>query len=61
MTGWLNAGANPLSRVTAASLADLGYQVDLSAADSYTPPTWRGFSPVFGGSWVVDHQDERTR
>lgn len=42
MTGFLNAGENPLSRMTVASLADLGYEVDLAAADEYelpaTPP-----------------------
>ena len=30
-------GGNPLSRVTAASLADLGYTVNLDAADDYSP------------------------
>ena|GEM_PF-6407301 len=39
MTGWLNSGTNPLSRITAASLADLGYEVNLAAADSYNKPT----------------------
>src|SRR5262245_48627593 len=38
MTGYLNNGVNPLSRVTIASLADLGYQVNMAAADAYTPP-----------------------
>jgi hypothetical protein len=39
MTGWLNSGiANPLSRITVASMADLGYQVNMNVADSYTPP-----------------------
>jgi hypothetical protein len=38
MTGWLNGGVNPLSRVTAASMADLGYTVNISAADNYPPP-----------------------
>ena len=39
MTGFLNSGqSNPLSRITAASLADLGYEVNLNAADSYSPP-----------------------
>ncbi len=38
MTGYLNSGFNPLSRMTIASLADLGYQVNLAAADPYTPP-----------------------
>lgn len=36
MTGWINEGSNPLSVVTVASMGDLGYEVDLSAADSYT-------------------------
>jgi hypothetical protein len=35
MTGWINAGGNPLSRITIASLGDMGYQVDTGAADSY--------------------------
>lgn len=38
MTGWLDRGANPLSRMTAASLGDLGYQVDPDAADPYSLP-----------------------
>ncbi|MHB8972488.1 MAG: leishmanolysin-related zinc metalloendopeptidase [Pirellulaceae bacterium] len=36
MTGYIGPGLNlPLSRITVASLADLGYQVDLSMADRY--------------------------
>jgi len=38
MTGYLNNGVNPVSRVTIASLADMGYQVNISRADSYSPP-----------------------
>lgn len=38
MTGYLNAGANPVSRLTVASLADLGYQVDIGAAQAYSLP-----------------------
>jgi hypothetical protein len=38
MTGFINLGPNPLSRVALASLADLGYGVDLGEADSYTLP-----------------------
>ncbi len=34
MTGFLNTGANPLTRLTIAQFADLGYQVDFTAADS---------------------------
>jgi Leishmanolysin len=36
MTGYLNSGLNPLSRISIASLEDLGYSVDYSSAESYT-------------------------
>jgi hypothetical protein len=36
MTGFLDPGTNPLSRVTVASLADMGYAVNLEGADPYT-------------------------
>ena len=39
MTGFLNNGVNPLSRVSIASFADLGYQVDLNAANPYSLST----------------------
>ncbi|MGB7415610.1 MAG: leishmanolysin-related zinc metalloendopeptidase [Thermosynechococcaceae cyanobacterium] len=39
MTGQINSGINPISRVTIGSLADLGYTVNLGAADPYTPPS----------------------
>lgn len=40
MTGFLNTGvATPLSQITIASMADLGYVVNLSAADPYTKPS----------------------
>ncbi|MFO0824535.1 MAG: leishmanolysin-related zinc metalloendopeptidase, partial [Gemmataceae bacterium] len=38
MTGYINGSTQPLSRITAASLWDLGYTVNLNAADAYTPP-----------------------
>lgn len=39
MTGWTGPGtALPLSRITVASLADLGYQVDMTRADGYARP-----------------------
>ena len=38
MTGYVNGGTNPMSRVTVGSLADLGYAVDYGAADSYSLP-----------------------
>ena len=40
MTGFLNFGQeNPISRITVASLGDLGYDVNLGAADPYSPPS----------------------
>ena len=38
MTGFIDPGENPVSRMTIASLADLGYQVNLEAADRYALP-----------------------
>jgi len=38
MSGFIAAPHNPLSRVTVASLQDLGYVVDLSAAEPYALP-----------------------
>jgi hypothetical protein len=38
MSSTVLGGANPLSRVTAASMVDLGYEVDLGAADDYVLP-----------------------
>jgi len=35
MTGFLNRGPNPLSRLTIATLQDIGYTVDYSTADEY--------------------------
>jgi hypothetical protein len=36
MTGFLNRGSNPLSRISVGSLADLGYVVNVAAADGYS-------------------------
>ncbi len=50
MTGFVQSGVNPLSRVSVASMADLGYVVNLAAADSYTlAPGLR----AFGGARTV--------
>jgi hypothetical protein len=38
MSGFIAQPGNPLSRVTAASLGDLGYQVDLEAAEPFVLP-----------------------
>lgn len=39
MTGYLDSGSNPLSRLTIASLQDIGYQVDYNFADAYQLPS----------------------
>lgn len=38
MSGFIAEPGNPLSRITAASLGDLGYQVDLDAGEPYVLP-----------------------
>ena len=38
MSGFIGASGNPLSRITAASLGDLGYQVDVDAGEPYVLP-----------------------
>jgi len=39
MTGFVGLAGNPLSRMTVGSLQDLGYTVDLTAAEPYTLPS----------------------
>lgn len=39
MTGWISGQTQPLSRMTIASLADMGYRVDLTKADSFELPS----------------------
>jgi hypothetical protein len=38
MSGFIAAANNPLSKVTAASLKDVGYVVNMSAAEPYALP-----------------------
>lgn len=38
MTGFLNSGVNPLSRITVNSLRDIGFIVDTTKADAYVVP-----------------------
>ena len=37
LTGWLNPGINPLTRLTVAAMQDLGFSVNYAAADDYLP------------------------
>lgn len=46
MSGFIAARGNPLSRLTVGSLADLGYEVDLAAADPYTLPDEQPAEPA---------------
>lgn len=52
MTGFINFGENPLSRITAASMGDLGYEVNVDAADAYTPPGI-GIVPSETVGWIT--------
>ena len=38
MTGFVDSPPNPMSRLTVASLQDMGYQVDVNAAEAYGLP-----------------------
>lgn len=38
MSGFIQAASNPLSRMTVASLGDMGYQVDVDAGEPYVLP-----------------------
>jgi hypothetical protein len=54
MTGFVQAGVNPLSRVSVASMGDLGYSVNLAGADPFTlAPGLRAFS--HGRSFELKH------
>jgi hypothetical protein len=44
MSGFIAAPNNPLSRVTVASLQDMGYEVDLSKAEPYKLPDLRALA-----------------
>ena len=41
MTGWNDAAPNAMSRVTVASMADIGYQVNMAAAEAFSRPAVR--------------------
>jgi hypothetical protein len=58
MTGYINAGSNPTSRITVASLADLGYTVNMAAADSFMRPGTA--SVVTSGSSSTNSANLRT-
>jgi subtilisin-like proprotein convertase family protein len=55
MTGFLNDGVNPLSRVTIACFEDMGYEVDYGAADPYTLPSQLELAILGAGTEIGDH------
>ena len=57
MSGFIAAPNNPLSRVTVASLKDLGYVVDLSAAEPYALPNLQALAEA--GLMAVRAEDQR--
>ena len=57
MSGFIAAPNNPLSRVTVASLKDLGYVVDLSAAEPYALPNLQALAEA--GLMAVRAEDGR--
>ena len=55
MTGFLNAGVNPLSAITVRSLEDLGYDVSVTGADAFTlDPAFRIASQRRGRRMIND-------
>ncbi|CAM9289939.1 unnamed protein product, partial [Scytosiphon promiscuus] len=58
MTGYVNAGSMPLSKITTASLADRGYVVKPSMADEYTIPALRSPSARQGNTTTYEALDE---
>lgn len=58
MTGYINAGANALSRLSVASLRDLGYQVRLEAAEPYGLPARSSVTASVAGVAGVAMRDE---
>ncbi len=48
MTGFIDVPPNPMSRLTVASLQDMGYQVDISAAEPYALPDLQAIAEAGG-------------
>ncbi|HEU4630280.1 MAG TPA: Ig-like domain-containing protein, partial [Gemmatimonadaceae bacterium] len=61
MTGWISYGTNPLSAMTIASLRDLGYAVNMGAADAYALPSASVASASVAGTTAVPIADELIR
>ena len=55
MTGFLDEGRNPLSRLTIAALQDMGYEVSFATADPYVLPTSLELALLGVGTEIGDH------
>ncbi|MCP4656928.1 MAG: hypothetical protein GY856_16075 [bacterium] len=56
MTGYLDSGVvNPVSRLTIASIEDLGYEVNLEAADAFVLPNALSLAAMGIGAARADH------
>ncbi|HEV7652692.1 MAG TPA: leishmanolysin-related zinc metalloendopeptidase [Actinophytocola sp.] len=55
MSSAIGGVGNPISRLTVASLIDLGYQVDLEAAEAYALPSGEGVAALATSSRVEGH------
>ena len=53
LTGFIDPGINPLSRISVGAFADMGYTVNYAAADAYVPPGFTGTTPPIPGGPVV--------
>lgn len=58
MTGFIDRGINPLSRISIASLADIGYTVNMDAADLYTVPAPNDLFASEAHTHLGDHSDD---
>ena len=55
MTGFLNEGPNPMSRLTIAALQDMGYEVSYASADAYVLPGQLDLAMLGAGVEIGDH------
>jgi subtilisin-like proprotein convertase family protein len=55
LTGFLNTGINPISRMSIGAFEDLGYQVDYAAADAYVLPSPLVLASLGVGAEEADH------
>ena len=59
MTGYIDAGSNPLSMISIASMADLGYRIDPAAAQAYSLPMGAVMAAVVAANSVA-HSEQGT-